>query len=258
MKTLKIIIALLVLLALLAGGAIYYLVNNINRIVEGVIESEGSAALQTRVAVGGVDIQLLEGKGGINSLTIANPKGFSNNDLFTLGNAGIQLDTQTITKPVKVIKNIAIAGVVLRAEQKGISDTNLKTLLDNINEKTSPNAKQGNDNSQTKQDIRLMVESLQFGESKILLETEQYGGRTITLPAYSQSNIGDKQTGLTPEQLSEAIVSNMLRKAEKAVKRELREAAKDKVEEKLKDKLKEELGDKISEDNVNTLKQLFK
>lgn len=258
MKIVKILAGIVILLIIVIAAGLYFGLSNLNGLVEDVIESSGSKTLQTAVNVGGVNIELLDGKGAINNLSIANPKGFSNNNIASIGNATLQIDVKSLANKVKVIKQISIDGVKLRAEQKGITDTNIKALLDNMKSTSGKTNNTASNDSSEQVDVRLMVESLRFGESEIVLETEQFGGKTITLPAYTQNNIGNKTTGLTPDQLSEAIVSNLMRKAEKAVKRKLREAAKDKAEEKLKEKLKEELGDKISEDDVNKLKQLFK
>lgn len=258
MKILKIISAVLITVLIVIAALAYFVFKNINSYVEEFIESSGSQTMQTAVRVGGVNIELLEGKGTISNLSIANPEGFSANKLLSVSTAGLQLDIESLQSNVKVIKNINIDKVKLRAEQKGISDTNLQALLNNIKQASSSTAPASEASSSASNDIRLMVESLRFGESEITLETEKYGSKVITLPAYTQKNIGNKKTGLTPEQLSDAIVSNLLRKAEKAVKRKLRESAKDKAEEKLKEKLKEKIGDKISEDDVDKLKQLFK
>jgi preprotein translocase subunit SecF len=110
-----------------------------------------------------------------------------------------------------------------------------------------------------------MIESLNFGESEIALETEKYGGRTIKLPGYTQSNIGDKKTGLTPDEVSQAIMQSLLSRVKSAVKSELKKVAKAEVKEKideekdkLKDKLKEKVGDKVSSEDVDKLKSLFK
>jgi hypothetical protein len=263
MRIVKIIAGILVALIIVIAAVVYFGLSNLNGFVEEIIETAGSKSLQTAVNVGGVNIDLLDGKGSINSLSIANPKGFSSNNIASVGNVSLQLDIKSLTGKVKVIKSISVDGVKLRAEQKGVTDTNLQALLDNIKSaaggsSSSPKSGSPKSDSSSQIEVRLMVESLRFGESEIALETEQYGGKTIKLPAYTQNNIGNKITGLTPDQLSEAIVSNLIIKAEKAVKRKVREAAKDKAEEKLKEKLKEELGHKVSEEDVNKLKSLFK
>ncbi len=259
MKITKIIGTIFILFILAVGGIAYYVLSNINSIVEREAERAGYKALQTSVDVSGVDIRLLDGKGSISALTIANPKGFSGNKFLSVGNVVLQIDTASLTKKVKVIKNISVEGVKLRGEQINIKDTNVEALINNMKKasgvSTQPNTSGSTSSSE---DIRLMIESLRFGESEISLETEKYGGKTLSLPAYTQRNIGDKTTGLTPDQITEVIMSNLLNKVEKTVKRSLREAAKSKAEEKVKEKLKDELGDKISEDDVDKIKNLFK
>ncbi len=260
MKIVKIILGLLVTLAIVVAIVVFFGLSKINGIVEKAIETVGTETLQTSVNVSSVDIKLVEGKGQINGITIANPKGYSSNNLLSVGDIGLQIDIESLPGNVKVIKEIYVDAVQLRAEQKNITDTNIQALIDNM-KRSSSGSSSNSDNSQSSgsgPDVRLMIEKLRFGESSLTLETEKYGGKTLKIPGYTQTNIGNKTKGLAPDEIGPIIVSSILNKAQKAVKRELREAAKDKAEEKLKDKLKEKLGDKISSDDVDKLKGLFK
>ena len=98
-----------------------------------------------------------------------------------------------------------------------------------------------------------MVESLRVGETTIQLVSEKLGSRNLSLPAYSQNNIGDKSNGLTPGQLGKAIMSTMMQRAKSAISAELKSVAKERAKEEAKDKLKEKLGDKIDTDKIKSL-----
>ena len=80
----KVLIGLVVLIIIIAA-AIYYVLGNLDSIVEAAIEKHGSAALKTSVDVGSVSINLKEGSAQINDLTIDNPKGFETDYLFFMG-----------------------------------------------------------------------------------------------------------------------------------------------------------------------------
>jgi uncharacterized protein involved in outer membrane biogenesis len=250
MKAIKILSGLVVVLVVVIAIVITLFLGRLNGIVERVIEKTGTQTLQVAVDVGSVDIQLAEGKGSISKLTIANPSDFSRNDLLTVGGVGLQIDTGSLASNVKVIKDIYLNGVQLRVEQKNISDTNIQALIDNL-KKSAGGSSSSSSTSSDNPDIRLMIEQVRVGETIITLETEKYGSRTVTLPGYSQANIGNKRTGLTPEQIVDAIVSNLLSRAKTAVKEELKTVIKDKADDKVKEKLK----DSLSSDK---LKSLFK
>ncbi|MGH1486995.1 MAG: hypothetical protein ACRBCI_12325 [Cellvibrionaceae bacterium] len=263
MKALKIIIGIVVTLIIIVAIVFGVGLSQLNSIVERVIEEVGTDTLKTSVNVSAVDITLTEGKGVINGLSVNNPQGYSNNKLLSVGDVGLQIDIESLTNNVKVIKQVYVKGVKLRAEQKNLTDTNIQALIDNLKSQSSNTS--GASKSKSGDDVLLMIEKLQFGESEIALETEKYGGKTIKLPGYTQTNIGSKSKGLTPDQVSQVIMKSLLDRVKKSVKNELKKIAKDEVKEKigkekdkLKDKLKEKVGDKISSDDVDKLKNLFK
>lgn len=275
MKAIKIIVGLIIVLIIAVSGVLFFGLSKINGIVEEVIETVGSKTLQTAVNVSAVDIVLLEGRGSVKGFTVANPKGFSNNSVISVGDVGLQIDIESITKDVKVIKEVYIDAIALRAEQKNITDTNIQALINNLKSSSSSSTVQNT--SATKKsggpEVRLMIESLRIGDSSIALETENFGGRTVNLPGYTQKNIGDKAKGLTPEQISQVIMDSILTRAKQAVKKELEgllkselaAKAKEKLDAKVEEakqeattKLQEKLGDKVNAGDIDKLKGLFK
>ena len=274
MRTIKIIAGIIIAVVIVVSGVLFFGLSKINSIVEEVIETVGSNTLQTAVNVDTVDIILLEGRGSVKGFTVANPKGFSNNNLISVGDVGLRIDVGSITKDVKVIKEVYIDAIALRAEQKNIVDTNIQALINNLNSSSSASTTQAKSEDQQPgdSDIRLMIESLRIGDSSIALETENFGGRTVSLPGYVQKNIGDKTQGLTPEQISQVIMNSVLARAKQAVKKELQgllkgelaAKAKEKLDAKVEEvkqkaaaKLQKKLGDKVNVGDIDKLKGLF-
>ncbi len=269
MKAIKIVLGLIAVLVIAVGIFLGFGLSQINTIVKEAIEIVGTDTLKTSVKVNTVDIELLEGKGSLQGFSIANPKGFSNNSIVSVGDVGLQIDIESIPNDVKVIKEVYIDAIALRAEQKNITDTNIQALINNLESSSSgSNSSSGSSSSSESPDVRLMIESFRIGDSSIALETEKFGGRTVKLPGYTQKNIGDKKNGLTPEQISQTIMDGLLARAKKAVKSELENLlkgeleakAKEKIEEakqKAKDKLQEKLGDKVKSGDLEKLKGLF-
>lgn len=253
MKAIKIIVGLVVLVALLIAGGAYYALNNVNGFVEKIIEETGSDLTKTRVDVGGVDIKVLDGKGAIYNLSIANPQGFSSNALFTAKSIALALNIESLTTPVKVIDSINVGEISLLAEQKNVKETNVQALLDNMQSSSGTSKESASNKSES--DVRIAIKKITFAAAVIDLQTEKLGGKKITLPAFSLHNIGDSKTGLTPEEAGQKITQQLMAKVKSAVKKELSALLKDEVKAKAKEKIKEKLKDSLSKDK---LKSLFK
>ncbi len=278
MKIVKISVSIVLVLLIVAAILFGFVFSQLNSLVETVIERAGTTITQTAVRVDAVDIALREGKGEITGLSIANPQGFSRSDLLQVGDVGLQLDVASLLTPVKVVEQVYINGVQLRAEQKKVTQTNIQALIENLSASLpATNAKSSAATAEKSEEdaIRLMIKQLAVGESRLLLETEKWGSRTLTLPAYQQADIGDPNTGLSPEQLGNVIVDTLLKRAKNALEVELRTLAKSevdarlqeekaklqgKIDEKLsteEEKLKQAVEKNLSKENAEKLKALF-
>ena len=76
MKIKSILLLGVLVVALGAGGALYYVYSNLNEIVRTAIEEYGSEVLGTSVTVEDVSLSLTEGRGQITGFRIAEPRGF--------------------------------------------------------------------------------------------------------------------------------------------------------------------------------------
>lgn len=254
MKALKIILGLVVVVLIAAAVITMLLLNNINQLTVDTVQTQGTQLLKTDVKLGAANIELSQGKGSLQNLTVANPPGFSAANAVEMGAVTLHIDPQSLLEDVKVIKEISVDGAKLLAEQKNLKDTNLQALLDNIQQDAASSEPV---ETEAGPDVRLMVEKFRFTNGKIQLKSAQFGEREISLPTIALDNIGDKTKGLTPQELGQAVVAPLLQQVKTAVTAEITELAKDKAEEKLKEKLQEKLTDKIGGEAVDKLKGLF-
>jgi len=123
------IIAGVVILLLVAGGLFLFL-DNLDAIVKRVIEKAGTAAVETPVTVGGVDIALSEGRAAIRGLAVQNPKGFSDDKAMKFGELMAQIDIKT-----QVVKKIRVASPVFLFEEKS-GQTNFGVLKKTVSAKS--------------------------------------------------------------------------------------------------------------------------
>lgn len=248
MKAVKIFGFVFVLLVVMVAGIIAYVYGNINQIVKETIESVGSELTQTRVVVRDVDIKLLKGKGELNRFEIGNPLGYKSDHLLNVQSFVLEIDPKTVGDKVVVIKNILVKGMHINVEQIGYS-TNIQALLDNMDsdEPSAPNknsparSTEGASSNDSGAELRLALEYMQFSDTSIELISE-WGSYTMTLSNFDIANIGDKQTGLTPEELGDAILEPVLKQAKKQAEARLKSLAQESLKdeaEKLKQKAKQ-------------------
>ena len=251
-KTAKILGAGLVLIIAAVVIVFTVVLQNLDDIIKAVIEKVGSDVAKTEVTVSSVEFTLQEGRGVIRGLKIANPPGYQSSHAFAMNEVAVQIEPGSLSGPVIVINEVTIDGATLVAEQKGLG-TNLKELLDGMNAGAEPAQPAPADTAPAGEEVHLMMEAFNFTGTEASLVTSQWGERSLSVPDIKMTNIGDKETGLTPVQLANRMVKNVLKQVEKAVAKELEKLAKDAAQEALESKLSEK-----EKKQLEGVKSLFK
>ncbi len=237
MKAVKIILGIVLALVLVVGIGMYFVVQNLDSIVKSAVETVGPQVTLTDVGLQEAKIELKNGRAELTGLSIANPEGFSKANLLQMDTVVLDIDPASLREKVYVIREIRIDGAKLLAEQKGMKDTNIQALLDNLKKTSSGAEASPAAEPEAESDVRLMVEKLTFVNGNVDLKTEQLGNYQMQLPTIDIANIGDKQTGLAPDELATAILQPILAEAKQQVRNELEDKAKDKAKEKLQEQL---------------------
>ena len=215
----KVSITALILLLLLAGG-LYYLASNLNGIVAGVIESQGSAATQTPVSVAGVDIQLTDASAALSGLSVGNPEGFPGNAI-ELGGFSVKLDAGSLTSDPIVINDITVDGARINILQQ-TSGNNLQKLLANL-QAMLPEERPESEAAGKK----VIIDKFTLNDASASVSIPALNEtREVSLPPIVVRDIGRESKGATAAQVAEQILRPIL---EKAIASASVEAAKDRV-----------------------------
>lgn len=126
-KAILILAGLLIVLAILAVAAIFYL----DQIVLKTVNEAGPAALGVPVSLQDAQIRPLRGTIALKGLHLGNPEGYKTDGLLDLGSVSVKLDRSSLLSDVVVIKEIAVAGLVVTYE-KGLLNSNLGALIDQL------------------------------------------------------------------------------------------------------------------------------
>lgn len=248
-KTVKILGGGVLAIILVIVVVMLIALQNLDSIIKNVIETVGSDVTQTEVTVSEVKFTLKDGRGEIRGLKIANPPGYQSSHAFSMKEVAVELDPTSLTGDVFVIKEILIDGADLIAEQKG-STTNLNELLDNMNSGEATSESTSNDESSAS-DVRLVLEKFAFTGTAATLTSPQLGEKALSIPDIRLRDIGDKETGLTPEQLATSMVKALLKQVEAAVTVEIKKMAKVAAQDALEKNLSAD--DKAKLDDVKSL-----
>jgi hypothetical protein len=223
-RSLKLFIA--VVLILLVAVGLIFLWTNLNSFVKNAIEHYGSRVTKTSVRVASVSIKPSEGKGAIEGLTVANPKGFSSARVLSLGSILVRIDPGTITSSPVVIDDIRISApqVVYEMDKSGTS--NIDVLKKNIASSEGNTVKQSADKKKPGKEIKLRIKKLMIENGRVDVLVSALGTRpqTVTLRRIEITDIGG-QAGATPDQVAKqvlnAIVAEVTREVAEAGARRL-------------------------------------
>jgi len=245
----KVLIGLGVLVVVL-GIVLWRVYANLDKIVAKVIEDVGTEVTQTAVRVGGVELDLLNGKAGLVQLTVANPAGFSNSHIFSLEIVSVVIDVESVSSNPIIIDEVVVRQprVTYEINQQGTS--NLDVLKKNVEGYSASRdtgsgtatEEQGSE-GQEGEELKLIIRKLNFEGGELNASSALRPDKPIkaTLPAFSMSNIGQSSGGATSSQIAKEVLNRLVRQAGDAAAR----AGADKLADELQDKAKEKLGDKV-------------
>lgn len=255
MKAIKVLLGVIATAIIVVAVVTFIGLSNLDKIVKTAVEEVGPRVTGTSVKLADVNIKLSEGRAELLQLTVANPKGFTNANAISLGQIAVEIDPSSVTGDVIVINEILITKAELLAELKGLKDTNLQALLNNV--KSQPSDQKAQAATETSEsEVRLAVKKFTFSDSSIQLVSDQFGEKTLSLPAINLRNLGSPDKGLTPDELASAVMQPLLAAAKEAVQDYAENMAKDKAETAVKKKLNEKLGEGGAE-KLDQLKSLF-
>lgn len=197
------VLILLALAAVAVAGAIAWLAVNLNDLVRDGVEDYGPEYTGTAVTLEAVDLSLFSGEGELRGLVVGNPEGFEGADPFRLGRVRVALDTSTLTDDVIVVREIIVEEAEIHAILKSLRNSNLQTILDNVEAAApadeAPTADAG-------EPLKVIVDRFAFTGGAASVTAAQAGSVNVDIPDVILTGIGRKSNGETiGEALSQMI-----------------------------------------------------
>ena len=230
----KVLIGIGVVLVLVVVG-VTWILSSLDSIVKQQIETIGTELTGTKVSVGGVNIGLTEGVGEITGLTVANPKGYEEDDAFRMKRLQLGIDLPSIGQNPLILNELIIDSPLVNMEVSQQGGSNLKDISDNVVANTSAADKSA---SEARQEAggepqrilirKLLVKEVSFAIRSPIAELDEASG---TLPPVTLTDVGGKN-GVTPGEIAKVVVTDLVSRVTKqAAKAGIRSAVESKLKE---------------------------
>ncbi|MBI5691531.1 MAG: hypothetical protein HZC55_15720 [Verrucomicrobia bacterium] len=206
MKKLLVIAGIVVGVGLVGGLALAFFLGSI---VTAGVNKFAPQITQTKVVLESARISPLTGSGTLAGLVVANPKGWSDNNLCALGKIHVSVAPFSLLGDHIVVNEIVIDAPEFNYETKLVA-SNVGDLLKNIEAATGGKGPSGAAAPQTKEGkpIKFEVKKFTLTNGKVRLGVGG-AGATLPMPGIELTDLGTKEGGITPDQLAFAVMKSV-------------------------------------------------
>ncbi|MGJ8640853.1 MAG: hypothetical protein ACSHYA_15795 [Opitutaceae bacterium] len=205
----KKILLVLVLLAVIAAAAVYFLGSSaLNKGIKHGVTTVGPQVTQTPVSLADVNISLLSGKGTLKNLNVGNPEGYNSENIFALGQIDIEVDTSSVFSDKIIIDRIYIRQPEISYEKK-LSSSNVKALLENIEEFTGPKSEATETEVSQGPSKQIVIKQLIIEDGLVYVGALGIG-QEVKLPRIELNNIGEEGSGTNVADVLDIVLSKVL------------------------------------------------
>jgi hypothetical protein len=198
MKTRNVVIAVVLVLAVGAGGGAWWFLQSLDGLVKRAIHTWGPEITGVSVKVDSVRIEVTEGRGTIRGLVVGNPKGYQAPHALKVGELSLTLDAASLTKDVIVLKQLLIASPEVVYE-RGPGGDNLSVIQKNADAWVAKNA--GPKKAGSGPGRKFVIENLSLRNGRA------HFGTTVSaaVPDLHLRDVGKKTNGATAGEIVKQV-----------------------------------------------------
>lgn len=162
----------------LAGAAIGFVILNLDSLAQRVIQTAGTSTVGSEVSVGSVDIDLMNGNATLNDFRVANPEGFSDQDMMRFEELHVDIALGSLNSDMIRINSVSSRNPYVLYELQGN-----RANLDVVRERIAPPG-EAEPPPEPAGEIELAIDEL-------LIEGIQGRLQSDRLPRAVEVNLGD-------------------------------------------------------------------
>jgi uncharacterized protein involved in outer membrane biogenesis len=210
----RILLGLVIVLVVVVVGSIFF----ISTIVKAGVEKVGPRVAKVSVKLDSVAISVFGGSGTLKGLVIGNPEGYKTPEAIRIGTVDLSLVPGSVLSEKKHIRLIKVEGPEITYETD-LKGSNIGKLLDNVGGSAEQDKKAPTKKEQTSK-TKLQVDEFVITGAKVHVNASLLGqstGGTIPLPEIRLTKLGEGPDGITPAELSQKVLKEVLNETTKAV-----------------------------------------
>jgi hypothetical protein len=196
--------------AVVAGGALWWVYASRDALIKRAIERFGPELTGVTVKVASVKLEPFAGSGEIRGLEIGNPKGFKAPHALSLGEMRLAVDPASLASGVVHVKEISLEAPSITYE-RGPGGDNLTAIQKHI-ESYLPKSEAGRGDSKAERQAkerRFIVDRLQVRKTRVT-----YGGTVnVDVPDLELRDLGKKSGGATAGEITREVWTAVTRQA---------------------------------------------
>ncbi|PCI37682.1 MAG: hypothetical protein COB46_13065, partial [Rhodospirillaceae bacterium] len=189
---------------------------NAPKIIQAVIENQGSKVTQVTVKVAKVNLSITDLTAGIIGLTVGNPAGFKTDQAISLGEVSVTIGD--ISQDLIIVKEVMIRAPEITYEI-GSGGSNIDAIQKNVEQFTgagsdssaSAASSSGGEADGASSAPKVIISNLYIKGGKINLSAPFMGGKSLTtpLPDIHLTDIGKESGGASPAEIANEIISSI-------------------------------------------------
>lgn len=200
------------------------------QIIKFGVETFGSKALGVDVQVESIDLAFTKGSAEIRNLSVANPEGFKQPHVISIGRIQYQMDPKSVTTDQVVINRIQVDDAAFTYE-RGANGDNLTALQRNLEKNVGTSSNTDTKETEMKpastkgEQAAVLIEVVEINNPKLHLAVDGLPGdkTTIGMKTVRMANIGGKDSGTSPAEALAQVLKPILAAANLASVSRLRD-----------------------------------
>jgi uncharacterized protein involved in outer membrane biogenesis len=191
-------------------------------IVKKSVETVGPQITKVPITLDTVHIGLLTGSAKVKGLVVGNPEGYKSPHAISVGLAEVGVNPFSVLSGKIVIRSVHVESPEIIFEGNPLSKNNLGDIMENVNataKSGGPPSTNTDVKAAAKPGKKIEVDDFLLTGAKVHVSITGMGGKEMTLPLpdIHLTNLGKGGDGLTPTDLTRAVMSAITSATIKAV-----------------------------------------
>ena len=186
-------------------------------LVKGVVHKVGTQVVGTEVTLDGFKLHPIDGELEITGLKVANPQGYKEPNLLSLGGVFVKVNVKSLYTDNIVVENIRVTAPEITYEMPNYTTSNIQQIQENVARNTASNknkkpVKEETAETKTAPAKNVVIRNVLVEDGKLSALTPlQKNGEALVLdlPAVEITGIGDGRKNMTIDE-SLTIVFNRI------------------------------------------------